>query len=148
MFRHLGLIDRHAQLAQSCKLAFKKFKGILAAKARLAALPGYSRAMVGLMGSPAAVVEAGREGQTGNSLNCKNAIKRTKSVQALELALFSVWHCFLTPQNYMCICNDAQTCLEMSLSNNDSPLVSCAIPMCASECACLGSGGGAGEGGD
>ena len=101
MFQYLGLIDRHAQLAQSCKLAFKKFKGILAAKARLPALPGYSRGMVGLMVSPAAVVEACGEGQMGSSLNCKNAIKRSKSVQALELALFSVWHCFMTAKNYV-----------------------------------------------
>ena len=60
MFRYLGLTDRQAQLAQSCKLAFKKFKGILAAKARLAALARYSlpMALVGLIGHPAAVVEA------------------------------------------------------------------------------------------
>ena len=36
-----------------------------------------------------------------------------------------------------CICNDTQTCLKTGLSNSDSPLVSCAIPLCASECACL-----------
>ena len=103
MFRYLGLIDRQAQLPQSCKLAFKKFKGILVAKARLAALSGYSRpmALVGLMGSPAAAVEAGGVVQTGNTFNCKNAIKRTKSVQALELALPSVWHCFLIAKNYV-----------------------------------------------
>ena len=101
MLQYLGLIDRQAQLPQSCKLAFKKFKGILVAKARLAALSGYSRpmALFGLMGSPAAVVEAGGVVQTGNTFNCKNAIKRTKSVQALESALFYVWHCFLTPKN-------------------------------------------------
>ena len=58
-------------------------------------------ALVGLMGSPVAVAEAGGVGQTGNTFSCKTAVKSTKSVQAHKSALFSVLHCFLTPENYV-----------------------------------------------
>ena len=40
-------------------------------------------ALVGLMGSPVAVAEAGGVGQTGNTFSCKTAVKSTKSVQVI-----------------------------------------------------------------
>ena len=145
MFRHLGLIDRHAQLAQSCKLAFKKFKGILAAKARLAALPGILAGNGWVDGEPSGRGGGMRGGADGQQLELQERHQTHKVVAGIGVGIvFGV--ALLSEPPKLCASVTIQTCLEMS--NNDSPLVSCAILMCASECACLGSGGGAGDGGD